>query len=266
MANAWFRFYSESLRDRKLERISRVTGQPKALLLGVWVTLLSLANDSPIPGALLLTEDIPLELDDLCLETDLDHDTLAPIIDRFIALQMLSQEEGVYIVTNWDKRQFKSDSSRERVRRHRARHATDDPSDSNDDVTLQGSCGNAPEQNRTDTEQNKGANAPRSFDDWLQALRSPQSMGATNGIGVLVLMGQSLYEHFPPSEKSTFSRVGALAKAAGSQSKFARVMWDNASKPLSVPLDYLTTVVSEEKKKRGPDRPKQKFVTVGGES
>ena len=48
MPNPWFRFYSETLRDRKLERIARVTGQPRALIIGVWVTILSLANDSPI--------------------------------------------------------------------------------------------------------------------------------------------------------------------------------------------------------------------------
>ena len=154
MPNPWFRFYSESLRDRKLERVARVTGQPKALLIGVWVTLLSLANDSPIPGALLLTEDIALGLEDFALETGIEPDLLILIIDRFLVLQMLTLESGVYLVTNWDKRQFKSDSSVERVRRYRERKAATQDGDAHDDVTLPDRYSNAPEteQNRTDTE------------------------------------------------------------------------------------------------------------------
>jgi len=94
----------------------------------------------------------------------------------------------------------------------------------------------------TDTEEDKGAAAPSSFDGWLRALRTPGSMGETNGIAVLVRMGQRLYEHFP-ADGAAYGRVGKLAKKAGSQSKLARVFWDNASKPLAIPLDYLTSVV-----------------------
>ena len=136
MPNPWFRFYSETLRDRKLERIARVTGQPKALIVGVWVTILSLANDSPIPGALLLTEDIPLALGDIAMEADMPDDVVSTIIERFQAMQMMIVEDDVHIVANWDKRQFKSDSSIERVRRYRERKAATQDSDGNDDVTL----------------------------------------------------------------------------------------------------------------------------------
>jgi len=100
------------------------------------------------------------------------------------------------------------------------------------------------EQNNTLQEQNsKGADAPISFGDWLRALQKPKSVGESNGVAVLVRMGQTLYEHFPPSETATYSRVGKLVHKAGSQAKLARIFWDNASKPLSIPLDYLTTVV-----------------------
>ena len=96
MSNPWFRFYSEALRDRKLERIIRTTGQPKALIVGVWATLLALANDSPEHGVLLLTDDIALTFDDFCLETGLDEDTLRPILDQFMKLEMISLDDGIY--------------------------------------------------------------------------------------------------------------------------------------------------------------------------
>ena len=262
MTNAWFRFYSETLRDRKLERIGRVTGQPNAVLVGVWVTLLALANDSPERGILLLTDDIPLVFDDLCLETGLDLEALQPIIERFIAMEMLSFEDGIYFITNWGKRQFKSDSSAERVRRYRERQVEKGNGTSNDTVTLQEQRGNAPES-ESDTEADKGASAPTSFDDWLNALRAPKSLGETNGVAVLVRMGQSLYEHFP-ADGTIYGRVGKLAKKAGSQSKLARVFWENASKPLAVPLDYLTTVVYGKANEHGPAPPKQRTITTGG--
>jgi len=261
MTNAWFRFYSETLRDRKLERIARVTGHPKALLMGVWVTLLALANDSPERGILLLTDDIPLAFDDLCLETGTEPETLTPIVDRFLAMEMLSFEDGIYFITNWGKRQFKSDSSVERVQRYRVRLAEKKERNGNGGVTLQEQSSNAPES-ESDTESDKGASAPSSFDAWLLALRSPKSMGETNGVAVLVRMGQHLYEHFPPAEKATFARVGKLARKAGSQSKLARVFWDNASKPLAVPLDYLTTAVYGKSRGTGPAPPTQRIIST----
>ena len=161
MTNAWFRFYSETLRDRKLERIARVTGHPKALLMGVWVTLLALANDSPERGILLLTDDIPLAFDDLCLETGTEPETLTPIVDRFLAMEMLSFEDGIYFITNWSKRQFKSDSSVERVQRYRARKAEKKERNGNGGVTLQEQPRNAPEsESESDTEEeSKSASA-----------------------------------------------------------------------------------------------------------
>ena len=72
----WFRFYSEALNDRKILRICRETGQPKALVIGVWTTILALGSDSPQRGLLLFTEDIPLTLGDLAIETGLDDDPL----------------------------------------------------------------------------------------------------------------------------------------------------------------------------------------------
>ena len=101
------------------------------------------------------------------------------------------------------------------------------------------------EHDQENEQENKGAkNAPSNFDSWLEALRTPSTLGEKNGIGVLVQMGQALYERFPKSDKSTYGRVAGMAKKAGTQSKLAKVFWENSSKPLTDPLDYLTAVLN----------------------
>jgi hypothetical protein len=85
--------------------------------------------------------------------------------------------------------------------------------------------------------------SPISFTDWLAAIQDPPSIQESNKVAVLVRMGQALYAHFP-RDQSAYKRVGALAKKAGSASKLAAVFWDNASKPLAAPLDYLTAAVN----------------------
>ena len=166
MANQWFRFYSETLRDRKLERIARATGNDKVTLLGIWITLLSLANDSPERGVLLLVDNIPLTFDDFCYETEIDSDQLQPIIERFMKFDMLSCDDGIYYITNWGKRQFKSDTSKERVQRYRERKAQENGEPSNDTVTLLQQPSNAPEsetESETESEQNQNKTPLRVF-------------------------------------------------------------------------------------------------------
>lgn len=172
MSQPWFRFYSEMLADRKIAHLVRVTQQPKALVVGVWATILALANDSPIRGVLLLTEEIPLTLGDLARETGLDVDEMQAFITELERLSMLSYEDGAYCLINWDKRQFASDSSTDRVRRWRERQGRDDSNDASDGTgnvsgqeaeTLQKRFGNGPDteaDTEADTEEGAGAPPP----------------------------------------------------------------------------------------------------------
>lgn len=124
----WFRFYSEALTDRKIKRVCAQTGQPKALVIGVWATILSLASDSPERGALLITEDIPITIEEIMVECGIDS---PDIINAFIDLKMLHIVTlhvtlQVLHVTNWNARQFQSDSSKERVRKYREKKKSDE--------------------------------------------------------------------------------------------------------------------------------------------
>lgn len=154
MTQPWFRFYSEALRDRKLEYACRITGQPKVIIIGMWTTLLALANDSPDRGALLIAEGFPVTIADIVRDTELAEDIVVTILDAFQRLGMAAQLDGTMLVCNWDKRQFASDDVTSRVQKLRAKQKAE--AARNGTETLQERRGqqdrNAPD---TDTEQNK---------------------------------------------------------------------------------------------------------------
>lgn len=116
----WFRFYSEVLIDKKIKRVCRACQVPKATVIGVWTMLLALANDSPERGHLMIAADMWLSAEEIREETGLDAPAFEAIMEQFEVLRMIERSEGV-TVCNWDKRQFKSDHSNDRVKRHRAK-------------------------------------------------------------------------------------------------------------------------------------------------
>lgn len=114
MASVWFRCYTEIKRDRKLRRL------PVAHRW-VWVVLMALAKESPSEGRLLLSEDLPITVEDIADEAAIDTEEVEQAIERFKEQNMIHEEDGVYVLTNWDDRQFVSDTSTERVRKYRQR-------------------------------------------------------------------------------------------------------------------------------------------------
>jgi|GEM_PF-2090142 len=123
MSLPWFRLYSEVLSDRKINRVCKLSRQPKATVLGVWVTLLALANDSPHRGELFVTDDMPVTLEEIADETGLDDSVFTAIFDALCEIGVVEcgRDDDIISIPNWDKRQFKSDASTKRVKRYRER-------------------------------------------------------------------------------------------------------------------------------------------------
>ena len=117
----WLRLYNETLSDRKIARICRDTGQPKALVIGVWATLLMLASESPRRGELLISDDLPLSADEIRDETGLDADVFDGIVGGLSAYGLIDTAGDCWTICNWEKRQPPSDSSTKRVQEHRRR-------------------------------------------------------------------------------------------------------------------------------------------------
>lgn len=115
----WFRFYSETLHDPKLRYVQRATHQSFLAVFGAWVSVLSLANDSPIRGSLMLTDHEPLDDELIAEELHVTVTETVTMFQAFVSVGMLEKTDGVWRVTNWSARQYESDTSTERVQRYR---------------------------------------------------------------------------------------------------------------------------------------------------
>jgi len=108
------------LSDRKIKLVSVDTGLPKPLIIGMWVSLLILAGESPDRGKILSARGKPMPFPFLCDEIGVDESTCRLVIDAFVEMNMIYQDdEGAFIITKWDNRQFKSDDAYARVKKHR---------------------------------------------------------------------------------------------------------------------------------------------------
>lgn len=118
--NRWFRFYNDALRNPKVASLSDKDFR-------TWVSLLAIANenDGQIPG-----------LDSLkhLLMMRLDH--LSSALDRLAKAGLIDALGTSYEPHNWDKFQYKSDTSTARVTLHRKRSqtVTETPPDTDTDT------------------------------------------------------------------------------------------------------------------------------------
>ena len=115
----WFRLYADAMRNPKVARLS-----DKEFRL--WVRLLAVAseNDGAIPV-----------LDDLkhVLSMRLDH--LSTGIERLISGGLIDRLEQGYAPHGWAKFQYKSDTSTDRVQRHRAKgNVSETPTETDTDT------------------------------------------------------------------------------------------------------------------------------------
>jgi len=113
----WFRFYVEALDDPKVQRLSPP-------LFKCWVNLLCLA--APTNGELPSADDIAFKLRLSTHDTQqvLDELTLCGLIDVVRAMKR-DETQMKRKMHNWDTRQYKSDTSTERVRRYRKKQSTE---------------------------------------------------------------------------------------------------------------------------------------------
>ena len=123
----WFRLYSEILDDKKIKRICRITSYNKATVIGLWVILLAMANDSSDRGALQISDGIPYDISDIAFESDIPDDQVDTLMKLFEQYDMLdyNNKDG-WSIQNWDGRQFKSDNVAVRVAKHRAKKAQEE--------------------------------------------------------------------------------------------------------------------------------------------
>lgn len=116
VARPWFRFYTETMWDRKLRSLP-----PDQRW--VWCAILAIARESPIAGALLIG-DRPAIIDDIADCAAVAIKIADKAIAAFVLAGMLTPDLdiGGFTVTAWDRRQFETDAVTDRTRKHRHRN------------------------------------------------------------------------------------------------------------------------------------------------
>lgn len=130
----WFRFHSDAMRNPK---VAKLTDREFRL----WVRLLSVAaeNDGTIPA-----------LDDLKLVLNARLDHLLAGVERLLSVGLIDRKDTGYEPHNWNKFQYKSDTSTDRVQKFRAsRNVSETPPDTEQiqkqKVVPKGTLANTPE-------------------------------------------------------------------------------------------------------------------------
>jgi hypothetical protein len=99
----WFRFYDDAINDPKILKLPLDSRWH-------WTALLCIASKNN--GRLPATDDIALML-------RVTNAKAAAIIAELVAAGLIDRDSNGFAPHNWDGRQYKSDSSAERVKRHR---------------------------------------------------------------------------------------------------------------------------------------------------
>jgi len=129
MANQWFRMYAEFASDPKVQMLSEAMQRRLVMLFCMRCSDVT----------------VTLSDDEIAFQMRISGEELAETKALFIRKGFI---DSAWQITNWEKRQFASDTSAARTRAYRDRKR-------DKVVTSQPSQGDALEQNRTDTEQNR---------------------------------------------------------------------------------------------------------------
>ena len=143
MSNPWFRMYSEFSHDPKVQMLSEVMQRRyiMAMCLRCSNTLVTLHET------------------EVAFHLRISNDELAETKAIFVAKGFIDSD---WNLLNWDKRQFASDTSKDRVAKHRALQKEKQELEGNTDVTLQKQKSNTLDTDTdtdTDTENNVVAKA-----------------------------------------------------------------------------------------------------------
>jgi hypothetical protein len=114
----WFRFYIETFSDPKVRRLP-------VDQRWLWAAVLGLARLSPQPGHLYIGGNVPVTFHDVSDFANLELATVEAGMAAFVARGMVALHGDVWAVTNWDKRQFTSDTSTARVQIHRGKKSAE---------------------------------------------------------------------------------------------------------------------------------------------
>lgn len=108
----WFRWYHGTVNDPKLLVVARLSGEPKAIVLAVWQTILECASQNDDRGSL-----DGYDADDISAALDIEASRIVTICHAMSQKKMI----GDGYVSNWEKRQPKREDSTAAERQQKKR-------------------------------------------------------------------------------------------------------------------------------------------------
>ncbi len=202
---SWFRMYAEFATDPKVQMLSEADQRRFLMLL-----CLRCSNG-----------DVTLHETQIAFQLRISIEDWRRTCNTLVTAKLVTLDG---LPVSWEKRQFASDSSRERVRKHREKNKKE----SNGDVTLQERLSNAPET-ETETEKEK---------DLKQPPKPPL-------VASLPSDGEKPTSQTKPTSKPTDfdSFWSAYPTKVGKEA--ARKAWGKAK--LKPPLETILTAISKQK-------------------
>jgi hypothetical protein len=241
MSNPWFRMYSEFATDPKVQMLAEAMQRRLIMIfcLRCSNTLVTL-HDSEIAFHLRVSDQ-----------------ELAETKALFMSKKFIDKD---WNVLNWEKRQYKSDSSKDRVAKHRALQKTEQKGRSNDDVTLQVTDANALEQNRYRTEQIQiqiqSRDSVAKATDGDAVKKSPEQMSKDE----LWTAGKSLLEASGMPAKQCGTAIGKLCKDFGNEVVVEAVRSAVVARPVD-PMAYLKAACQRAVGQRAPPNKQTQIET-----
>lgn len=144
----WFRFYTETPDDPKLDRAALMAQCEYASIFTVWGVMMTFAKKSPVEGILLIAKNVPVTIFEIAIKSRIkDTALIEKIILAFQSLDMIQIENEVISLAHWGERQYQSDTSTDRWRKWNDKRKQTE--ETNNHQTLVKRLTNGPE---TDTE------------------------------------------------------------------------------------------------------------------
>lgn len=201
----WFRFYTEALNDPKVQKLD-------AEIFRCWVNLLCVTSHS---DGSIVTCDIPFHLRTTKIIADV-------IMQRLVDADLMVEEGDCFIPKNWSKRQFKSDTSADRMRHLRAKKKSETC-----DVTSTVTVTRSETETETEIKKNtsyskKAVTGTRLPEDWVLpdewgdwAMAYCQRHDLANGMPFVVEQG------------AMFKNYWVAKTGAGSTKRDWKATWEN---------------------------------------
>lgn len=219
----WWRAYDEAVDDPKLQG-------PGLEMVGAWFNLMCIASKN---GGIIRVGDVPFAL-------RISKAKAAAIITTLVGAGLLDRVGNDYMPHNWEGRQYKSDNSYERVKRHRAALAKKNETPTVTEMKrFKTVTVTPPEQNRTDS-------VPKGTADEVVG-EDPKAK--------LFRVGKTLLVSFGVAEKRTGALIGQWLKNRNDPGGLLAAIQFARDQNVAEPVAYISALLNRQERPNG--KPKQ---------